>query len=404
MPNKIQEFSQLAERAAMELTGSHQSWLSFLQTASRLYKYPYNEQLLIHAQRPDATACADFDTWNQRMGRYVRKGSHGIGLIDASGDTPKMKYVFDVSDTVESGRARQLNLWEYKPEHIEAVSAAMEKTFGVDGVWNLPILLDRTAAQLVDEYWQSYKRDIFDIVADSYLEGYDEYNIEMQFRNAATVSIGYVLLNRCGLDPESYYTREDFLSVFDFNTPEAANALGTAVSEISREVLRQLERTIRNFERSAEHERTQIQDRGRGSDTGIEPQRDIHDAAGQVRTDAENIPSGAETDPLDPAASVGDAVQPSPRDRGSSAVEADGDDAGADEIGGSDGADEGGRPDEVDGSDEQSESPGGGDYSPGADLQLTFFPTEEEQKEIIRQTEGIVLFRICVGTKSKLHL
>ena len=153
MPNKIQEFSQLAERAAMELTGSHQSWLSFLQTASRLYKYPYNEQLMIHAQRPDATACADFDTWNQRMGRYVRKGSHGIGLIDASGDTPKMKYVFDVSDTVESDRARQLNLWEYKPEHIEAVSAAMEKSFGVDGVWNLPILLDRTAAQLAGEYW-----------------------------------------------------------------------------------------------------------------------------------------------------------------------------------------------------------------------------------------------------------
>ena len=245
MPSKLQTYMQMADEAQRQITGSYRGWTGFLTTAARLYKYPYAEQVMIHAQRPDATACAEYDFWNEKMGRYVRRGSKGIALIDSSGERPRLRYVFDVSDTGGREFPKSRYLWEYREEHANAVSAMLESRYGVDGKGGLPDQLERIASQLAEEYWRDYKRDILAIVDDSFLYGYDEFNVGAAFQSAAAVSIAYSLMSRCGLEADDRFEHEDFLSIFDFNTPEAAAELGTAVSRINGEVLRQIEVTIR---------------------------------------------------------------------------------------------------------------------------------------------------------------
>lgn len=218
MASKLQQYSQLADRTAQQITGSYQMWTAFLETAARLYKYPYHEQLMIFAQRPEATACADYDLWNKQMHRYVRRGSQGIALIDTTGDQPRLKYVFDVSDTGGGENSRRPYLWQYQQEHREVVAAALERRFEVSGENGLAEQLERVSAQLVDEFWNDHQRDILGIVDNSFLEEYDDFNIGVAFRNAAVVSTTYMLLSRCGMEPGDYFAHEDFLNVFDFNT------------------------------------------------------------------------------------------------------------------------------------------------------------------------------------------
>lgn len=182
MPSKVQLYAQMADRTAEQITGSFQKWTAFLTTAARLYKYPYNEQLMIFAQRPEATACAEYDLWNKQMRRYVRRGSKGIALVDTSSDQPKLRYVFDVSDTSGGENSRRPYLWGYRQEHREVVSAALEQRFDVSGESGLADQLERVAAQLVDEYWHDNRRDIVGIVDGSFLEDYDEFNIGAAFR------------------------------------------------------------------------------------------------------------------------------------------------------------------------------------------------------------------------------
>lgn len=190
MPSKLQTYMQMADEAQRQITGSYRGWTGFLTTAARLYKYPYAEQVMIHAQRPDATACAEYDFWNEKMGRYVRRGSKGIALIDSSGERPRLRYVFDVSDTGGREFPKSRYLWEYREEHADAVSAMLESRYGVDGKGGLPDQLERIASQLAEEYWRDYKRDILAIVDDSFLYGYDEFNVGAAFQSAAAVSIG----------------------------------------------------------------------------------------------------------------------------------------------------------------------------------------------------------------------
>ena len=261
MPSKIQFYVQMADQTAQQLTGSLQAWTGFLTTAARLYKYPYHEQLMIYAQRPEATACADYDLWNKTMRRYVRRGSQGIALIDTSGDNPKIKYVFDVSDTGGGEQSRRPYLWAYQDEHYDAVTAALERRFDVSAEHGLAEQLESIAAQLVDEYWNDNQYDILGIVDGSFLDDYDDFNVGAVFRNAAVVSTTYALLSRCGLEPEEYFTHEDFLNVFDFNTPATVAALGTAISQSSELILRQIEVTIKNYEREKHAERSQNHDR-----------------------------------------------------------------------------------------------------------------------------------------------
>ena len=241
MSTKLQFYSEFADRTARQITGSYRAWTSFLATAARLYKYPYNEQLMIYAQRPNATACAEYDFWKERMGRYVQRGSTGIALIDTSGYQPRLRYVFDVADTAPRDAARSFTLWEMRAEHEATVSAMLTEQYDVPQDGGIIAQFERVADKLALEYWSEQKRDICDIVADSFLNGYDEDNIRMAFKTAASTSITYALMTRCGFSPDGYFEPEDFMPVFDFNTPAAVSVLGTAVSEISQRVLRQIE-------------------------------------------------------------------------------------------------------------------------------------------------------------------
>ena len=405
MPNKLQAYAEQAERTARQITGSHLAWTAFLTTAARLYKYPYNEQLMIYMQRPEATACAEYDFWNEKMGRYVRRGSTGIALIDASGYKPRLKYVFDVSDTGGKENARRVNLWELKDAHTDSVSAMLERNYGVSGKNGLAEQFESVASQLAAEYWRDHSRDILGIVADSYLEEYDDYNIEVAFKNAAAVSITYSLMSRCGMQPEDHFEHEDFFSIFDFNTPRTVAALGTAVSEINEQVLRQIEVTIRNYEREhsaermAEHgEQPDLHEERRLPDSRPED-RGAGAAPRQVRADAPEVPEGASSHSLEPDDLGGDSVSAPAGDRAGSAEPSGADDAEAGVGGRSDGGAESPRPNEMGGPDEHLQGAGGGSDSRGADLritehpaqggQLSFFPTEAEQITSIEEAESV---------------
>ena len=405
MPNKLQAYAEQAERTARQITGSHLAWTAFLTTAARLYKYPYNEQLMIYMQRPEATACAEYDFWNEKMGRYVRRGSTGIALIDATGYKPRLKYVFDVSDTGGKENARRVNLWELKDAHTDSVSAMLERNYGVSGKNGLAEQFESVASQLAAEYWRDHSRDILGIVADSYLEEYDDYNIEVAFKNAAAVSITYSLMSRCGMRPEDHFEHEDFFSIFDFNTPRTVAALGTAVSEINEQVLRQIEVTIRNYEREHSAERTAEH----GEQPNLHPERGLPDsrpedrgagaAPRQVRADAPKVPEGASAHPLEPDDLGGSPVPAPAGDRAGGAEPSGADDAEAGVGGRSDGEPESPRPNEMGGPDEHLQGAGGGSDSRGADLritehlarggQLSFFPTEAEQITAIEEAESV---------------
>ncbi len=405
MASVLQQYRQLADHMATQITGSYQSWTDFLTTAARLYKYPYHEQLMIYAQRPEATACADYELWNKRMGRYVRRGAKGIALIDHSGDVPKLKYVFDVADTRSTERSRSPYLWEYRPEHAQLVSAALEEQFAVPNDGGITEQLEQISSVKVTEYFLAHQQDILDIVDGSYLEGYHDYDKGVAFLNAATVSTTYALLSRCGLAADAHFDPEEFMPVFDFNTPQTVYALGSAVSEISEEVLRSIEVTIKKHEREKLSERSQENER-----TDLHPQRGLLDsqsepvpaedaAPGQVWEAAEEVPARESPGVVEQPDPVGEAVSPSEGDRRNGEQPSGSDDARTDAVGGGDGSSESQRPHEMGGADEQSESPGGGSNLDGADLRLTdeppirgeqfsFFPTEAQQIAYIAEAES----------------
>ena len=409
MPSKLDFYAQMADHTAKQVTGSFGEWTAFLETMGRLYKYPFHEQLMIFAQKPNATACADYDLWNKQMGRYVRRGSKGIALIDTSGDNPRLKYVFDVSDTGGRDNSRRLNLWEYKDEHQDAVTASLENRFGVSGEKGLADQLEQIASKLVSEYWNDNSRDILGILADSFLEEYDDYNVEVAFRNAATVSTTYTLMSRCGLNPADYFEHEDFLSVFDFNTRDTIAVLGSAVSNSSEQILRQIAITVKNYEREAslqqQAERTRSYEERfelhaeRGLlDPESDLERDRDEAPGQVRTDEEEISAGAQTSAVEQHDLVRDPVPPSEGDRRDSEPKDGTVDARTDETERRDGELKSQRPDEVGGLDEQPQKPSRRNNSRRTDPSVTgqlslfdegLFPTEQEQIAFIDEAESV---------------
>ena len=397
MPTKAEQYAQMADQVARQLTGSWQEWAGFLTTAARLYKYPFHEQLMIYAQRPDATACAEYDLWNNRMGRYVRRGSKGIALVDDSGDRPRLRYVFDISDTGTREHSRTPWLWTMNEEHAAPVMAMLEGNYGVGGE-ELPQQLADVAAGLAEEYWTDHRQDILYIVDGSFLEEYDEENIGMQFKSAATVSITYALMSRCGLEPEQYFSHEDFMAIFDFNTPVTVGALGTAVSQINQQVLRQIGVTIQNYERAKSAERSathgeqpDLHEERRLPDPRPEAVRTAGEAPGQVRQDEESVPEGTPAHPLQPAADEREAVPASSGDRRDREQPSGADDAPAGRVGGRDGGTESPRPDGLGGSDEHLQGPGGGDFAGGTYQQLTLnlFLSEAEQIQNIDEAESV---------------
>ena len=397
MPSKTEFYRQMADHVATQLTGSWQEWAGFLTTAARLYKYPFHEQLLIYAQRPDATACAEYDLWNEKMGRYVRRGSKGIALVDDSGDRPRLRYVFDISDTGTREHSRTPWLWQLEERHLDSVQAMLERTYDVSGD-DLAGQLTEVAGKLAEEYWTEHQQDFFYIVDGSFLEEYDEYNIGVQFKAAATVSITYALMSRCGLEPERYFDHEDFMAIFDFNTPSTIGALGTAVSQINQQVLRQIGVTVRNAEREANQERSKQDEQShdlyperRLSDSRPEAEPAAGETPGQVRQDEENLPERTPSHPLQPDAAEREVVPAPSGDRRDRPEQTGADDAPAGEGSGSHRGTESQRSHEVGGADEHLQSSGRGNPDGGAYQQLTLnlFLSEAEQIQSIDEAENV---------------
>ncbi|ENZ45696.1 DEAD-like helicase [Enterocloster bolteae 90A9] len=397
MPTKAELYAQMAEKVATQLTGSWQEWAGFLTTASRLYKYPFHEQLMIYAQRPDATACAEYDLWNEKMGRYVRRGSKGIALVDDSGDRPRLRYVFDISDTGTREHSRTPWLWQLEERHLDSVQVMLERTYDVSGD-DLAGQLTEVAGKLAEEYWTEHQQDFFYIVDGSFLEEYDEFNIGVQFKAAATVSITYALMSRCGLEPERYFDHEDFMAIFDFNTPATIGALGTAVSQINQQVLRQIGVTVRNAEREANQERSKQDEQShdlyperRLSDSRPEAEPAAGETPGQVRQDEENLPEGTPSHPLQPDVAEREAVPAPSGDRRDRPEQTGADDAPAGEGSGSHRGTESQRSHEVGGADEHLQSSGRGNPDDGAYQQLTLnlFLSEAEQIQSIDEAENV---------------
>ena len=398
MPTKAELYAQMADKVATQLTGSWQEWAGFLTTASRLYKYPFHEQLMIYAQRPDATACAEYDLWNEKMGRYVRRGSKGIALVDDSGDRPRLRYVFDISDTGTREHSRTPWLWQLEERHLDSVQAMLERTYDVSGD-DLAGQLTEVAGKLAEEYWTEHQQDFFYIVDGSFLEEYDEYNIGVQFKAAATVSITYALMSRCGLEPERYFDHEDFMAIFDFNTPSTIGALGTAVSQINQQVLRQIGVTVRNAEREANQEERSKQDEQshdlyperRLSDSRPEAEPAAGETPGQVRKDEESLPERTPSHPLQPDVAEREAVPAPSGDRRDRPEQTGADDTPAGEGSGSHRGIESQQSHEVGGADEHLQSPGRGNPDGGAYQQLTLnlFLSEAEQIQSIDEAENV---------------
>ncbi len=397
MPSKAEFYRQMAEQVSTQLVGSWKEWTAFLSTAARLYKYPFHEQMMIYAQRPDATACAEYDLWNEKMGRYVRRGSKGIALVDDSGDKPRLRYVFDISDTGTREHSRTPWLWQLEEQHIGPVSAMLERNYGVAGD-NLAQQLIDVAGKLASEYWDEHQQDFRYIVDGSFLKEYDDLNIEVQFKSAATVSIAYALMSRCGLDTDQYFQHEDFMPIFDFNTPATVGALGAAVSQINQQVLRQIGVTVQHYEREQLAERSvthgeqpDLHEDRRLPDSRPEADRTAGEALGQVRQDAESVPEGPPTPDLQSVAADREAVPAPAGDRRDGEQPSGADDAPAGERRGRDGAAESQRPDALGGPDEHLQSTGRGDSDGGAYQQLTLnlFLSEAEQIQRIDEAENV---------------
>ena len=395
MSSKTEEYLALAQRTANGLTRYWESWTDYLTTASRLYKYSFPDQLMIYAQRPDATACADYDIWNNRMNRYVRRGSKGIALLDESSGYPRLHYVFDVSDTGVRRNSRDPERWEMNDDLFKPVSEMLTAEYGISHERVSQQLAD-IAGKLVADYWDNNSGDILNIVDGSFFDDYDSSGKELQFKAAATMSVTYTLLERCGFEPEGYFDKDDFQAIHTFSTPDAVYALGAATSDISREVLRKIERTVktttrrRNVERMEEYEQQSELHEDRGLPAPEPDPQPAEDPAGQVRQDAPELPEAVSPGTVQFDAPERDAV-PASDGTGADGREPDAADHGAaSEAGPSPG--QSAEPTDVGAAHEQSESAGRGTGDDGADLQLSFLdaniPTEAQQIEKIDQAES----------------
>ena len=397
MPSKTEEYLALAQRTANGLTRYWESWTDYLTTASRLYKYPFADQLMIYAQRPDATACADYDVWNSRMNRYVRRGSKGIALLDESSGFPRLHYVFDVSDTGVRRNSRDPEVWQYNDDLKQSVSEMLAAIYGISGERVSQQLAD-AAGKLVADYWDNNGGDIRAIVDGSLLMDYDDAGVEMQFKSAAAISVTYTLLERCGFEPTGWFDKDDFQAVYNFSTPDSVYALGAAVSDMSREVLRNIERTVKTTIRRRNAERSQYeyeqQERDllyrRGLPTPEPDPQPAEDSVGQVRQAAPDVPERPSPSAVPHDASEREPV-PAPDGDGADSREPDAADHGA-VAEAEPGPGQGAESDGVGAAHEQPESAGRGTGADGTDLQLSFFdahiPTEVQQIEKIDRAES----------------
>ena len=388
-------YSGMAKETINRITANKDNWTSFLTTMARNYEFTYPEQVMIYAQRPGATFCKPYEEWNdEKYRRYVRRGSTGIALFVTNRDKPYLRYVFDVADTGTRRSSPELKPWEVTNKNRAYVMDTMERTFGVKADGLLEAQLEEIAQGLASEYWADNRKQFLDIVANSFLEEYDELNIEVAFKTAVANSVSYVMYSRLVDNPDNYFEHEDFLKVFDFNSRQTVNALGTAVNAISSRMFREIEKAIdeyeqsRTAERSEHDERNDLQTDGRLSDpqhgTG-EPERQ---SSGQVWQDAQSISGAEQSDAPERHDSDGEPVPASVGDRGHSEVQsgtADGSVSGEEP-----GTGQSDKSDGVGAAHEQPESTSRGSRDDGAyqQLSLNLFLSESEQISFIDQAES----------------
>ena len=403
MEDKRKSLAQLSEFIAANSTQSYENWTHFLRFAGRFYKYSYDEQIGIYLQRPDATAVASYQIWNEKMHRYIKRGSVGIAVLDNSGESVRVRYLFDIADTGTRDNSRTPNIWEMRREHENAIVQDLDRSYGIpDDVGALENHLELLAMQMASAYWEENSAQIVRILDGSGLSVYDTDALGINFRKALSNSVLYLLISRCLGNPDDYLGLEDLSDVADFNTPQAAAALGTAVNTISSGVLRQIERTVRSYDRNQERSNQYEQPTDLHSQRGLsdsEHQTGTHtpDSSEQVRANAPELPEGAESDTVQHPGNAPAAISAPSGDSADRRGAVESDDGGA--AGAEPGTRQSAEPDGLGTAHEQPESPGRGSDSGGADLRLTeevsiqgeqfsFFPTEAQQIAYIAQAES----------------
>ena len=391
MTEKVREYLTLSRETTVAMTQDQEKWQAFLRTAGQMYKYSFNDQVLIFAQRPEATACAGYDVWNKTMRRYVKKGAKGIALLDAQDKHLKLHYIFDVADTSEWKNSRQVYVWQMKDTQLPAVQQALAGAFGVPvNLGSLQEQMTGIVSILWMNRWTQQKDDILDNIDQSFKKEYDEFTIQEMFRKAVVPSVVGAVCSRCGVQAPTI-SAEEFENISEFKTPKMVNALGNMVTEFSNEALRVVERTVKRLEkdeRSKQHG-DPVQTSGRGSDPRPGADGHEHYTHPAVGTDAPGVSDGTQVMHLLNHGDGADPVSPPAGDRPGSTGENGHSDAEAGEGGGSHGGAEEKGSDEVGGPDEHLQGSSGGDYPGGTDLQLSLFPTAVEQIQRIEEAERV---------------
>ena len=398
MNPKERYYSGVARETIHRITANRENWTSFLATMARNYDFTYPEQVMIYAQRPNATLCKPYEEWNtDQYRRYVKRGSTGIALFVMNQDKPYLRYVFDVADTGVRRSSPAITPWRVTDENRRFVMDEMERVFQVPSEGILEYQLENIAINLAREYWDDFKKPILDIVADSFLEEYDEYNIEVAFKTAVANSVSYAMYSRITENPDNYFEHEDFQNVFDFNTRQTVNALGTAVNAVSSQMFGEIEKAIEAFEQTKTVERSHDYERndlhtGRGlPDSGHRPEEHRNETVGQVRQDAQGVSAREQSDAAERPDSQRAAVPAPVGDRRDSAPE-----SGAADDRAAEAESRTGQGDPADGmgtAHEQPESTGRGDRDSGAyqQLSLNLFLSESEQISFIDEAESKTL-------------
>ena len=434
MAAKYQLITELYRRTGMAVAKNPQAWQGFLSSACHNYKCRFDEQLLIYAQRPDATAVAEIGTWNRLFKRWVNKDSKGIAVFDPKGRRNTLKYYFDVSDTHEGYYgSRAVPIWQMDKRYEQPVMERLADRFGGTEGGDFATFLIGTAENAVEDNLPDYLSQLKGCTKDSFLEELDDYNIEVIYRRLAANSVAYMLLSRCGLDADGYFEREDFAEIINFNTPQTLNAIGIATSDISEMALREISAAVRNVQIEAKRqnrtfarnitsqydkgrkqpERSEYNERNHLHETGglSYSRPDITDraraSAWQVRFDAQGLSGAAQESDLPQPADVGQAERTPAPDRAGGIAEVGASDEAALQGAGSDGGTQRESTDAVGRADEQHPQPSGGSNPERANLQLAEpepaadgqgsvaneeeiranLPTVEEQMEMIAEAE-----------------
>ena len=405
---RLQEIRGLAEYTAKDVSSSPKDWMKYLDTAAKLYRYPFSDTLLIHAQRPDATACVSLEAWNQRMGRWVNRGAKGIALIDDTGPRRQLRYVFDVSDTHMVKGGRTPNLWQLQKEQEEAVLDHLADAYGLEGgdTESLSNALMAVASYMAEENLEEAMEGLQYEIEDSFLYGLDEDSIRVMFRELYSNSAFYILSRRCGIDPMEYLEEEHFFGITDFNRLSVLSFLGNAVSQLVEPILMDIGKTIRKIQMEEQEKTvadqnyigynefntlirkskskgeiehgTDLSQKGRLSVS--EPDNQRGDSGNrEIRDASEDISEGTSEELVSEYDADRETGESSGTDREGSAGENGSTDERA--AGTLSGSGEGERSDGMDSPYEQPDSDGGGEHLDGIGIQLSEETTEQDLSE-----------------------